>query len=242
MYDIIGDIHGCYKELNLLLQKLGYQIQEGDNPCKSPYIHPDGRQAIYVGDLCDRGPNSPGVIALVRKQVREAAGLCVMGNHDNKLMRYLKGNKVKVNNGLQTTIDQLHSKSCPIKKKKVYQFLARLPYRLILDEGKLLVTHAGLAEKYHDAKMNRKIESKCIYGETTGAKDADGYPVRLPWQDAYKGERYVVHGHVALKEPLVTNRVYDVDTSCVYGGKLTALRYPEMELVSQPALEVYAKK
>lgn len=241
-YDIIGDIHGCFAELTLLLNKLGYRVEGDEDPCKVPYRHPEGRIAISVGDLCDRGPNSPGVIALFRQMVRAGTGLVAKGNHDNKLERYLKGNNVKIGNGLQKTIDQLNSKSAPIKKKRVYQFLVSLPYRLDLDGGKLLVCHAGLKEKYHKAAMNRKIQAKCIYGETTGAIDADGYPVRLPWQDDYKGSTIVVHGHVALKETSIVNNVYDIDTSCVFGNKLTALRYPEMELVSQKALAVYSQK
>jgi protein phosphatase len=240
MYDIIGDVHGCYEELVLLLEKLGY-VAEG-NPCKSPMTHPEGRKAVSVGDLGDRGPNSPGCFAVFRQMVRADTAICLQGNHDDKLRRFLKGNNVKVGNGMQKTIDQLHSKSSPIKKKTLYKFLDGLPYRVMLDDNKLLVCHAGLKEKYHYASMNRKIVAKCIYGETTGAKDADGYPVRLPWQDDYSGVRVVVHGHVALPEVSIVNNVYDVDTSCVFGGKLTALRYPEMELVSQPALKTYEER
>ena len=241
-YDIIGDIHGCYDELVLLLDKLGYVVEEGDNPCKSPYRHPEGRVAVSVGDLCDRGPNSPGAIALFRQMVRAGTGLVSKGNHDDQLERYLKGNKVKIAHGLDKTISQMHSKSSPIKKKRIYQFLVDLPYKLELDDGKLLVCHAGLSEKYHNGTMNKKIKAKCIYGETTGATDENGFPVRLPWQDDYSGSTVVVHGHVALEEVSHVNNVWDIDTSCVFGGSLTALRYPEMELVSQPALEVYSER
>lgn len=243
MYDIIGDIHGCYEELVLLLNTLGYVVkEEGGDPCRAPYSHPQGRIAVSVGDMADRGPNSPAVLALWRQMVRAGTGIVVLGNHDDKLMRWLKGNKIKIAHGLQKTIDQLHSKSSPIKKKALYQFLVNLPERVLLDEGKLLVCHAGLAEKYHLGKMNKKIRSKCLYGETTGAKDENGFPIRLPWQDGYSGVRVVVHGHVALDEVSIVNNVYDVDTSCVWGGKLTALRYPEMEIVSQPALAQYAER
>jgi protein phosphatase len=241
-YDVIGDIHGCYDELVLLLRRLGYKPAEGDDPCRSAFTHPDGRVAVSVGDMGDRGPNSPGVFAVWRQMFRAGTGLLAKGNHDDKLERYLKGNKVKIGNGLQATIDQLHSKSSPIKKKRLYQFLVSLPYILHLDDGKLIVCHAGLKEKYHNAKMNKKIKAKCIYGETTGAVDENGFPVRLPWQEDYSGEAVVVHGHVAVPEVTIVNNVYDVDTSCVFGGKLTALRYPEMELVSQPALATYVER
>ena len=238
-YDVIGDIHGCYDELCLLLEKLGYKVAEGTDPKKSPYTHPDGRVAVSVGDMGDRGPDSPGVFSVLRQMHKVGTALVVKGNHDDKLERYLKGNKVTVNNGLQTTLNQLENKV--IKHKALYKFLTVLPYRLLLDDGKLLVCHAGLKEKYHEGSMNRKIKAKAIYGETTGAKDEKGFPVRLPWQNDYSGERVVVHGHVAQEAVSITNKVYNVDTSCVYGGSLTALRYPEMVLVSQPALKQYCE-
>jgi protein phosphatase len=240
MYDIIGDIHGCNSELELLLQKLGYAY-EGDNPYKEAYTHPEGRQAVFLGDYCDRGPNSPAVLAIIRRMAKSGTALAIEGNHDNKIMRWLKGNPVKIGRGMRKTVDQMdraHNHGRPITKDKAYKFLKRLPYKLVLDEGKLLVCHAGLEEKYH-LEESQKVHSKCLYGVTTGKKDEDGFPIRLPWQDSYAGERIVVHGHVAVPEPLITNNVYNVDTACVYGGKLTALRYPEMELVSQDALETY---
>lgn len=239
MYDIIGDVHGCSAELCNLLEKLGYSV-EGD-PCQAPYTHKDSRQAVFVGDLCDRGPDTPGVIAIVRQMVNHGSALCVEGNHDNKLMRYLCGNKVKVGKSLQASINQLelanrHSK--PITFDQTLKFLKRLPYKLLLDDGKLLVCHAGLEEKYHMLE-DKRVQDRCLYGVTTGGKDADGYPIRLPWQDTYCGLRVVVHGHVALDQPLITNKVYNIDTSCVFGGHLTALRYPEMEFCRQKAVRQY---
>lgn len=244
MYDIIGDIHGCYDELDKLLTKLGYCYHlESDKSINHPT-----RKAIFVGDLIDRGPNSPAVLSLVMEMVKGGAALCVLGNHDDKLRRYLKGNKIKINNGLQSTIDQLEktkefSKNGPHSARhmdfgKLQKFLEGLPTQLLLDDGKLLVAHAGLKEKYHGVH-NKKSRAKALYGETTGEKDADGYPVRKDWASKYTGDRVIVHGHVRGEEVRIKNKVYNLDTSCVYGGKLTALRYPEMEIVSVDALKAH---
>lgn len=240
MYDIIGDIHGCYDELLALLTKLGYGQMMAD-----PICHPDDRQVIFVGDLADRGPNSPGVLKTAMEMVNTKNALAVLGNHDDKLRRWLKGNKIKINNGLDTTIKQLEEnkklpKSCSrrVDLRKLEKFLELIPTQLLLDDNKLSISHAGLKEQYHGVQ-NKKTRSKALYGEVTGERDDDGYPIRRDWASKYSGDRTVVHGHVAGEEVRVKNNVYNVDTSCVYGGKLTALRYPEMEIVSVPAKHKY---
>ena len=235
MFDIIGDVHGCYGELVLLLEKLGY---ESEDPFLIPYTHPRGRQAVFVGDLVDRGPNSPGVVAIVRQMVKTGTGLCVIGNHDHKLLRYLKGNKVKVGKALADCLNQIDSKNI-LSKKEIIKFFEKLPYKLLLDSDQLLVCHAGLKEKYHLMEENKIVRAKCLYGETTGKTDLKGFPIRLPWQKDYRGNRIVVHGHTPLEEPSIENRIYSIDTSCCFGGKLTALRYPEMKLMSQKAFSNY---
>jgi diadenosine tetraphosphatase ApaH/serine/threonine PP2A family protein phosphatase len=159
--------------------------------------------------------------------------LVCLGNHDDKLRRFLRGNNVSVSHGLDITLDQISSRSEGFAKD-VSEFLESLPYKLILDDGKLVVTHAGLPEKYHDVD-NKKARSIALYGKTTGKTDAKGFPERLDWAEDYTGDAVVVHGHVANFEPIIKNNVYNIDTACVFGGSLTALRYPEMTLVSIPA-------
>jgi calcineurin-like phosphoesterase family protein len=81
----IATVHGCYEELSTLLGQLGYEIENGpDGPTATP---PDGRKAVFVGDLVDRGPKIPDVLRLVMRMVAEGEALCVPGNHDMKLMR-----------------------------------------------------------------------------------------------------------------------------------------------------------
>jgi protein phosphatase len=107
-----------------------------------------------------------------------------------------------------------------------------------LDHGKLVVAHAGLKEQFHgqDTKASRTF---ALYGEVTGQKDIHGLPIRGNWPDRYKGEPWVVYGHVPFPEPHWQNNTVGIDTGCVFGGKLTALRYPEMETVSVIAERVY---
>ncbi len=82
-FDVIGDIHGCSSELEALLAKLGYEDGR----------HPEGRTAVFVGDLVDRGPDSPGVLRRVMDMVASGDALCVPGNHENKLGRWLNGRR-----------------------------------------------------------------------------------------------------------------------------------------------------
>lgn len=240
-FDIIGDVHGCYAELVSLLQKLGYQVQETDQEGYWGYkvSAPAGRKVVFVGDLVDRGPASHKVLRLAMSMVEHGQALCVPGNHDDKLRRYLKGNKVKVAHGLAETIEQLETEPESFRQE-VGRFLRKLPYHLELDQGKLLVAHAGLKESMH-GRVGGAVRSFCLYGQTTGETDDQGLPVRYPWAQEYKGQPLVVYGHTPTTNPQWFNRSICLDTGCVFGGTLTALRYPEKELVSVNALKTYAE-
>ncbi len=95
-FDVIGDVHGCRSELESLLGRLGYAIA-GDG---TDAVHPEGRRAVFVGDLVDRGPDSPGVLRLVMGMVAAGHAYAVPGNHENKLVRALQGRAVQVSHGL----------------------------------------------------------------------------------------------------------------------------------------------
>lgn len=231
-FDIIGDVHGCYEELTALLARLGYSREEG-----GALRHPAGRRAIFLGDLCDRGPQNVAVLRLVMEMTAAGSGLCVPGNHDVKLLRALNGRQVQPTHGLQNTLDELERESEEFRGEAA-QFLNGLISHYVLDGGKLVVAHAGIKEHYQ-GRSSARVRDFCLYGETTGESDAFGRPVRLNWADEYRGQATVVYGHTPQKEPAVCNNTYCVDTGCVFGGKLTALRYPERELVSQPAGAVY---
>lgn len=226
-FDIIGDIHGCASELETLLGKLGY----------ADGTHPEGRTAVFVGDLVDRGPDTPGVLRRVMSMVASGDALCVPGNHENKLGRYLKGRKVQHSHGLAETIEQLDGESEEFSAR-VREFVDGLVSHYVLDGGRLVVCHAGLPEKYH-GRTSGRVRSHALYGDTTGETDEFGLPVRYPWAEDYRGRAAVVYGHTPVPTATWLNNTICLDTGAVFGGKLTALRWPERELVDVPAERVW---
>ncbi|MFD3665264.1 polynucleotide kinase-phosphatase [Streptomyces sp. NPDC058659] len=226
-FDIIGDIHGCRSELDTLLARLGYV--DGH--------HPEGRTAVFVGDLVDRGPDSPGVLRRVMAMVASGDALCVPGNHENKLGRWLKGKKVQQTHGLAETIEQLAGESEEFRAQ-VAEFIDGLVSHYVLDGGALVVCHAGLPEKYH-GRTSGRVRSHALYGDTTGETDEFGLPVRYPWAEDYRGRAAVVYGHTPVPNTSWINNTICLDTGAVFGGKMTALRWPERELVDVPAERVW---
>ncbi|MGW0334655.1 polynucleotide kinase-phosphatase [Streptomyces sp. NPDC003011] len=226
-FDIIGDIHGCSAELEALLGTLGY----------ADGTHPDGRTAVFVGDLVDRGPDSPGVLRRVMSMVASGDALCVPGNHENKYGRHLRGRKVQPTHGLAETIEQMEGESEEFKQR-VREFIDGLVSHYVLDGGRLVVCHAGLPEKYH-GRTSGRVRSHALYGDTTGETDEFGLPVRYPWAEDYRGRAAVVYGHTPVPEATWLNNTICLDTGAVFGGKLTALRWPERELVDVPAQRVW---
>jgi protein phosphatase len=236
-FDIIGDIHGCCRELEQLLEKLGY-IKTSLNPL---YQHPEGRKAVFVGDLVDRGDRIIDTLNLVRNMIKAGTAICVTGNHEDKLLRYLRGKKVKINHGLEQTVAEIET--LPEEKKEQFTndaiaFLDSLVSHYVLDDGNLVVAHAGMKESMQ-GRGSKQVRAFALYGETTGEIDEFGLPVRYPWAEEYRGKATVVYGHVPVPEAEWINNTIDLDTGCVFGGKLTALRYPEKEIVSIPAAKVY---
>lgn len=226
-FDIIGDLHGCASELEQLLEKLGYGA-EG---------HPQGRTAIFVGDLTDRGPRNLDCYEIVSTMVEQGHAMAVAGNHDAKLIRYLEGRKVQVTHGLEKTAAELEQRD-DAYRGRLKRFLESLISHYLLDGGRLVVAHAGIKESYQGRASNR-VRQFCLYGDTTGETDEFGLPVRLDWALDYRGDAMVIYGHTPVPQAVWLNRTLNIDTGCVFGGKLTALRYPELELVEVPSLEQY---
>jgi protein phosphatase len=234
-FDIIGDIHGCLDEALELLTNLGYTVS--DEAGRHGVSHPDGRKIVFVGDLVDRGPNSPGVIRLVMDAVASGSAFCVAGNHDVKLSRALRGRDVKLTHGLAESMEQLKQESDEFRKIAA-DYLDGLVSHYVFDEGRLVVAHAGLREEMH-GRGSGAVRQFAMYGETTGETDEYGLPVRYNWAADYRGKAMVVYGHTPVPEAEWINNTICLDTGCVFGGKLTALRYPERELVSVPARRMY---
>ncbi|MGW2403903.1 polynucleotide kinase-phosphatase [Streptomyces sp. NPDC001739] len=236
-FDIIGDIHGCRSELETLLGRLGYVLVRDGLGRAVDAAHPQGRTAVFVGDLVDRGPDSPGVLRLVMGMVAAGHALCVPGNHENKLGRYLKGRKVQHTHGLAETVEQLEKEDAAFRDE-VGTFLHGLVSHYVLDGGGLVVCHAGLPEKYH-GRTSGRVRSFALYGDTTGETDEFGLPVRYPWAEDYRGRAAVVYGHTPTPRATWLNNTICLDTGCVFGGRMTALRWPERELVDVPAERVW---
>ncbi|WP_296614596.1 polynucleotide kinase-phosphatase [Sphingomonas sp.] len=234
-FDIIGDVHGCADELETLLRDLGYAVAwDGKRVTVTP---PEGRRAIFVGDLVDRGPRSPDVLRIAKHMLDAGTALAVVGNHDDKLKRHLDGRNVKLSHGLAETVEQL-AQEPPEFAAEMRKWLDGLISHYVLDGGKLVVAHAGVKEEMQ-GRASGAVRSFCMYGETTGEIDEFGLPVRWDWAADYKGKAKVVYGHTPALEANWVNGTICIDTGCVFGGKLTALRYPELDLVSVPAARAY---
>ncbi|HEV2816746.1 MAG TPA: polynucleotide kinase-phosphatase [Allosphingosinicella sp.] len=234
-FDLIGDVHGCADELEALLGVLGYRVAwDGKSVGVTP---PAGRRAIFVGDLVDRGPRSPDVLRIARHMVEAGTAMAVVGNHDDKLKRHLSGRNVRVSHGLAETIEQFAAEP-PEFAAEMRAWLDSLVSHYVLDGGALVVAHAGLKEEMH-GRASGAVRSFAMYGETSGEVDEFGLPVRYNWAADYKGKAKVVYGHTPVPEANWVNGTLCIDTGCCFGGKLTALRWPELELVSVPAARTY---
>jgi len=218
-----------------LLHRLGY-VRHGGG-----MTHPHGRRAVFIGDLTDRGPYSVSTILLVDAMVRSGDALYVPGNHCRKLYRYLSGADVMVRHGLETTVRELDALSRR-ERQAVSRAFRRLyddaPPYMILDDGRLVVVHAGIKEDMI-GRTSKGIERFCLYGEATGERTPEGFPVRRDWARDYRGDALVVYGHTPVRDAVFRFNTVNIDQGCVFGGKLTALRYPEREIVQAPARAAY---
>jgi protein phosphatase len=156
-------------------------------------------------------------------------------------MRWSKGNNVQLLHGLDKTVKSLEQEG--VSKEEILEFFKSTPYYLRLDDGKLIVVHAAFKpsmltrDPFH--KRNR---TWALYGPTTGKTLDSGLPDRIDWaidRKVIPGSALIVYGHQPHREPRIVNRTYGIDTGCVFGGHLTCLRYPEMELVQVKASHVY---
>ena len=232
-FDIVGDVHGCLPDLLELLAKLGYGLQQATDSDGRPVwdvTPPDNRRLIFVGDLVDRGPDTPGVLRLVRRAIKEGKAFCVRGNHDEKLHRKLAGRDVNISSGLADSLEQIAREPAAFADE-MRDFLDSLPLHLVFDGGQLVVAHAGLKQDLHGRDSDR-VRAFSLYGDTTGEYDQFGLPIRLNWAADYHGPATVVYGHVPTYQPPWVNKTLCIDTGCVFGGWLTAVRYPELETVS----------
>lgn len=250
-FDIVGDIHGCNEELEDLLYNLGYRIGEVPGGDGYSYVHPEGRKLVFLGDITDRGPDSVETLRIVTLAL-EGGHICVMGNHDNKLMRALRGNKVKMGHGLAATFLQIQTECSESEKLTFYQMLSGLPYQVKLKvpgRRDVIACHAGIPKRLI-GKDNSEARNHAIYGEVEGPVVEGLYPTRgstyvWDWPNRDGGSPVLVHGHTRVKPEEIVVRekhlVFDLDTGCAFGGALTAMRWPEGTFYSVPAARVYCE-
>lgn len=239
-FDIIGDIHGCFDELKQLLVTMGYIIEEADGPGGKDYrgTHPGGRRAVFLGDLVDRGPNMVGVLKLVMNMIESGSALCVCGNHDLRVLKKIQERNILTSHGEPDwSMGQL-TKQGDGFLAEVQQFMEGLVSHYVLDDGKLVVAHAGIKEALQGTESD-ETRKFAIYGELTSETDEYGLPVRYEWAADYRGQAIVVFGHTPQAEVRKVNNTINIDTGCVFGGKLTAFRYPEGVFMDVPAPKIY---
>jgi len=240
-FDIIGDVHGCADELETLLAKLAYRVScSGTGPDRTCAVTALGkRRAIFVGDLVDRGPRTPDVLRIVMEMVAKGLAFAVAGNHDVKFGRWLNGRDVQFTNGLRVSAEQM-AMEAPAFRVAVGDFIGTLPAHLWLDGGALAVAHAGIRQEMIGRSAGG-VREFCLYGDATGETDAYGLPVRLDWAADYRGDTAVVYGHTVVRDAVWLNNTICIDTGCCFGGRLTAVRWPERVLVSVPAVRAYTQ-
>lgn len=239
-FDIIGDVHGCFAELKQLLTDMGYIVAETTGSGEKDYqaAHPAGRKAVFLGDLVDRGPHTVAVLKLVMRMVDSGSALCVAGNHDMRVLKKIQtGNVLTSHGGPDRSVVQLKEQGGDFLSK-VQHFMEGLVSHYVLDEGKLVVAHAGLKEALQGSDSDEAREI-ALYGEITGETDEYGLPVRYAWAADYRGRATVIYGHTPQVQVQRVNNTINIDTGCVYGGKLTAFRYPEEEFMMVEAARTY---
>ena len=241
-FDIIGDVHGCTDELIALMTELGYRVSLGDWAAGKPVdiTPPRGRRLVFVGDLADRGPRSADSLRLVMTMVERGQALSVPGNHDAKLLRWLQGRtSMTLSHGLELTVAELERETQAFRDG-ARTFIEGLPLNLWLDGGALVVAHAGIRQDMF-GRSSGNVRRFCLYGDTDGT-GCDGLPIRYHWAAHYRGSSSIVYGHTPVPQPEWFNNSLCIDTGCCFGGKLTALRWPERQLVSVPSRLVYAPR
>ncbi|MFC4409780.1 polynucleotide kinase-phosphatase [Chungangia koreensis] len=235
--DFIGDIHGCFDELINLLTKLGYEEKAGF------YIHPEGRRFMSVGDVMSRGPESLKTMLFFKKHIENGLAFMTDSNHGWKIARWLEGRNVTLNHGdecVEAEIGeyerQYGQEEANQLKAELKSFLWEAPSHYVITKNgvpTVVCTHAGIKDEWI-GKESEQISDFCRYGDTDGV-DETNRPIRKDWTVHHKGSLLIVWGHDPKPQPQFINRTLNIDQGVVFGGRLTAFRYPDGEIMSVQA-------
>jgi len=205
----IGDIHGCLEKLNQLMGRVS--------------INNKNDTLVFIGDYIDRGESGPDVIDyVIRLQSEYKKVVCLMGNHEQMLSRYLEGfdEDMYLANGGRTTLhsygillsDDIEERKRKIPARHRVFFESLLPY---YETGDYIFVHAGL-------KPGLPLKDQTVN---------DLLWIRREFIDAkYDFGKIVVFGHTPLNKPLISKNMIGIDTGAVYGGELTCVELPKINI------------
>ena len=241
-FDIIGDIHGCYDEMIMLIKKLGYIEQDG------LYKHPEGRRLLSLGDIMSRGPKSLATMDFWYRHIQAGLAYMIDSNHGWKVARWLQGKNVTMKHGDELFVEEFavyaqtygEAQAAALKTTYAAMLLDSPSHYVLTANGvrKAVVTHASIKDHYIN-KQSKAIRDFCRYGDVQGT-DENGSPIRGEWYMQHNSGETIIWGHEPKLEPMRIKRTINVDQGVVFGGKLTALRYPEETFMFVNALENYA--
>lgn len=241
--DFIGDIHGCFEEFIELLDRLGYKEN-----IEGYYIHPGGRKILSLGDIMSRGPRSLETMQFFKKHVDAGHAYMIDSNHGWKIARWLDGRKVKLAHGDEKVGAEFGEYENKYGKEAAEQLKNELKDLLMAAKSHLIIqkngvnvavaAHAGIKDHYI-GKQSPRIADFCRYGDSDGL-DVNGKPIRKDWTIHHKSSELIMWGHDPKPQPLLTNNTLNIDQGVVFGGMLTAYRFPEKQFVSVGAKMDYA--
>ncbi|WP_035102280.1 metallophosphoesterase [Aneurinibacillus terranovensis] len=241
--DFIGDIHACFDELIELLHKLGYIPDR-----RGLYKHPEGRRIVSLGDVMSRGPYSIQTMVFFKNHMDAGLAYMIDSNHGWKIARWLDGRKVTMGHGDEKVEEEFAAfvtkngrQAAEKLKKELRDLLMGVPSHLIIVQDGIQVAvaaHAGIRDNYI-GKDSKRIRDFCRYGDTDGF-DETGRPIRKDWTVYHRSDKIIIWGHDPKPEPLVKNNTVNIDQGAVFGGYLSAYRFPEKEFVSVKAKENYS--
>src|ERR1700735_3751278 len=200
---IIGDVHGCRRELVELLDRVAFTT---------------GDRLVSVGDLVARGPDSLGVLDVIRR----TGAIVVRGNHEQKLVSWKEAKMARLRgeNAREVKLGAIHADLVEELRPIDWSLLETSLLWLDLPEHGVRVVHAGVQP---GVPIDRVKPSTLMRIRTVGANGRPSRDGGGLWGARYVGPPHIVFGHNAAPGLQLHRWATGLDTGCVYGGRLTAL-------------------